>query len=113
MENQEQYYEPQDTVYSEAPGTSLVRSSGFTLEPIVFNQQPVTRSQRQLAHRAELAATLERYKAQLTQEVIVNTTALSAIADQAINAVPSCEKPVRDVVNMYALTSGVRIASRW
>ena len=111
--NQEYYDNP--GYYNETPstGTSLASStSGFSIEPIKINQFE-GRSAKQMTHRAELAAVQENHKAQLTQQVIINTTALSGIADQAVAAVPSCERPVRNIVNVYALSSSAKIATRW
>ena len=111
MDNTE-YYDNPGNGYIDVPtpGTSLIQMP--TLTPVVVNHSN-NRVARKIERRVELAATQERAKARLTQEVIVNTTALSAIADQAIAAVPSCEAPVRGIVSIYAQSSAMRIAERW
>ena len=111
MNNQEDY--GQNVYYNEVPAetnTSLV--SLPEIAPITISKGS-SRTVRKMEGRLEMDAAQERCKARLTQEVIVNTTALSAIADQAERAVPSCSKAVRNVVNVYAASSALRIAERW
>ena len=110
MNNQEQYYDNPGAICNSAPGTSLIQVP--TLQSLAVNQ-PENRYVRKLERRADMAASQERVKARLAGEIIVNTTALSAFADQAIASVPSCEQPVRGIVNAYAQSSALRLAERW
>jgi hypothetical protein len=112
MDNQG-YYE--DASYysegsAESGNTSLARIPEFA--PIAVNNGG-SRAIRKMERRVEMDAVQERCKARLTSEVIMNTTALSALGDQAVRAVPSAEKPVRHIVNVYAASSAQRIAERW
>jgi hypothetical protein len=109
-----EYYDSSNDFYNDNPGGSaLVQNpmQGFSIAPIAPNQIN-TREHRQLARRADLTATSDRYQAQLAHSAIVHSTALSALADQAVSAVPSCEQPVRGIVNVYARSAAERIA-RW
>jgi len=107
MENE--YY---DDYESEIVQSQPMQFGLTTLEPLSLSQ-PNTRAHRQLARRAEIDTTSEQYKARLMQGVIMNTTALSAIADQASAMVPSAEQPVREAVRIYARSSTERIAQNW
>ncbi|MDR1704194.1 MAG: hypothetical protein LBS19_05870 [Clostridiales bacterium] len=107
MNDQEYYDFPAS--YDAAPGTSL--ASVPSLQPLAFASVS-NRMVKKMEHRVETAALQERGKARITQEVITNTCALSAIADRAASAVPSCENDVRKVVSTYASSSAARIA-RW
>ena len=112
MNNQE-YYEG-NQYYSDVPaatgGNSLARIPEISAVAV---SQSGNRAVRRMERRVEMEATQERCKVRLMGEVVVNTTALSALADQAVRVVPSAEKPVRHVVEKYAVSSAERIASRW
>jgi hypothetical protein len=101
------YYNP---VPEDSGSTSLVRIPEIQPVAIVGGNNRVM---RRMERRVEYEATAERCKARLTSEVVMNTTALSALGDQCARAVPSAEKPIRHVINHYAASSAQRIADRW
>jgi len=113
MENND-IYETSVDYYSEAPAdncnTSLATIPEFA--PIAINNSN-NRFARKMERRVELDAMQEHCKARLTSEVIMTTTALSALGDQAVRMVPSSEKPVRHIINSYAASSMNRLAERW
>ena len=108
--HEQEYYNA--GIYEDTPATSMALANVQTLQPITVSR-PNSRAIRKIEYRGEIDSVHERTKARLTQEVIVNTTALSALGDQAIAAVPSAEKPVRHVINVYAASSAQRIAENW
>lgn len=95
-------------------GTSIVNSPPMgvmTLEPLTLSN-PESRSYRKIAQRAEVTATQEHYRARLAQTAIVNTAALSSIADTVTDAVPSSSQSIRAIVHTYAVSAAEKIA-RW
>jgi hypothetical protein len=104
---------PDNNYYSEVmepENTSLMRVPEFA--PIVLSERN-SRFGNKLERRVELEAAKEHAKARLTAELVMTTTALSGLADQAIRAVPSAEAPVRQIVRTYAESSARRIAEKW
>ena len=105
-------YDNQNDGYynAEETGTALAVPNLSPLAVSHSNNRAVSKMQR----RVENVALAESAKAHVTKDVIVNTTALSALADMASQAVPSCEKDVRNVVSAYASSSAQKIAeTRW
>jgi len=104
-ENQnEAYYDIQE------PGTALAVP---TLSPLALSHTN-SRSALKVERRVENLVLAERAKAHVTKDAIVNTAALSALADMAAQSVPSCEKDVRNIVTSYALSSANKIAeTKW
>jgi len=98
------------------PGTQIISSSPSmslaTIEPIVVGV-PTTRAERKIAHRAHMDATIEYHKARVTNTVICNAVALSAVVDAAAAIVPSSEPLCREAVKISILSSANRIAERW
>ena len=101
-----------DQIYfSEVPAEA--GSSSIARVPEVASiaiSQGSGRFARKMERRVEIAAIQERGKAQITSEMIRMTTAISALADHAVALVPSCEQPVRGIVNAYAQTSAAKLA---
>jgi hypothetical protein len=105
-------YEYQDDIYYDAQesGSGLVTPTLSSLAASHSNSRAISKMQR----RVENVALAEHAKAHITKDVIVNTTALSAFADVAVQAVPSCERDVRGIVSTYAASSAQKIAeTRW
>ena len=71
-----------------------------------------SRSFRKIAHRAEVTATQEQFRAGLTGNAIVQVGKLSHLGDIVIDAVPSSAQAVRGLVSNFAISTGERIA-RW
>ena len=95
-------------------GTSIMNSSPMglsTIEPLAISD-PDSRSHRKLARRAEHTATHEQFRARLAGNAIVQTAALSSIADAVTDAVPSSSQPVRAIVSTFAMSAAEKIA-RW
>ena len=112
MENQE--YQDNSQYYSEVPAE---RGSNSLARVPEVGQISIGNVSNRVIQKMErtmgMAAAQERCKTQLMGEVIVNTTALSALGDQVSSVVPSAEKPVRHIINTYAASSAIRIAERW
>ena len=95
---------------AEGTGTGLAVPTLSSLSVSHSNSRTVQKMER----RVENVVLAERAKAHVTKDVIVNTTALSALADMASQAVPTCERDVRNVVSSYAASSANKIAeTKW
>ena len=109
MNNPEYYPENPGALYAPQSGTAL--SAVPAPQPLAI-APPDSRFYRRMDRRTSVIATQEHFKARLAGEIIVNTTALSALGDQAISAVPSAEQPVRGIINAYAVHAITRINER-
>ena len=96
------HYDPQEN------GTGLAVP---TLSSLAHSN---SRAVRKAERRFDDVALAERTKINVAKEVVLNTCALSALADMAVQAVPSCERDVRPIVSSYASSSTKRIAeTKW
>ena len=95
-------------------GTEVVSSRPMSIVPLEsFAIGQPTRAMRRIAHRAQTQAVQEKFKARLASEIVVNTVALTALADQAAISVPNSEPVCREVIRIYALSSAERLGRMW
>ena len=114
MDNQEYAYASAPEFFGGAPvetgNTSLI--SIPNIAPVAVNSAN-SRAIRKLDRAVEMDSYRESRKRDLMGEAIVNTAGLSELADRAVRIVPSCETPVRQIVNVFAASSAQYIAKKY